>query len=76
MNILWKKSLAKITLKQETSKSFYTKIIRRTRFLILKVVQGYWRHVWEIFQSTHFVYFSHPHLKMGEQITVVRRKEM
>ena len=34
MNILWKKSLAKITLKQETSKSFYTKIIRRTRFLI------------------------------------------
>ena len=29
-----KKSLAKITLKQEKSKSFYTKIIRRTRFLI------------------------------------------
>ena len=29
-----KKSLAKITLKQEISKSFYTKIIRRTRFLI------------------------------------------
>ena len=35
MNILWnKKSLAKITLKQKTSKSFYTKIIRKTRFLI------------------------------------------
>ena len=33
MNNLWKKSLAKITLKQETSKSFYTKNIRRTRFL-------------------------------------------
>ena len=29
-----KKSLTKITLKHETSKSSYTKIIRRTRFLI------------------------------------------
>ena len=34
MNILLKESLAKITPKQETSKSFYTTIIRRTRFPI------------------------------------------
>ena len=32
-----KKSLAKITLKQKTSKSFYTQILRRTRFLIGKL---------------------------------------
>ena len=34
VNLLMLKSLAKITLKKETSISFYTKIIRRTRFLI------------------------------------------
>ena len=37
MNILWKKGLAKVILKQETLKSLYTKIIRRIERIVLNV---------------------------------------
>ena len=35
MNILWKKGLAKVILKQETLRSLYTRIIRRTERIVL-----------------------------------------